>query len=132
MNVMRRLTARLDEMVSLFSRLRSRAPMLETVESSFGTASFAELCALSTAEQTAVNAFYESLGELRWYVSYTEDMPQLVRSTATQHLRRLEFAYTRLIELLGAPDSDAGPVVDVDFVETAPPAISSGPKTQRK
>ena len=39
-NVMRRLEARHAEMVALFSRLRDRAPMLETVHSWFDTAGF--------------------------------------------------------------------------------------------
>lgn len=132
MNVMRRLTARLEEMVALFSRLRSRAPMLETLHSTFGTASFADLAMLTITEQTAVNAFYESLSELRWYASYTEDMPQLVRSTVAQHLRKLQFAYARLIEVMGAPGADAGPVVDVDFVEAPTAALATAAKRTRR
>src|SRR5512140_2628852 len=131
-NVMRRLAARREEMVTLFSRLRQREPMLETVESWFGSIGFGELCALPARSQAAVNAFYESLGELRWYLQYTEDMPLTVRKTALQHQRRLEVAYARLIEVLGAPDPDGAPVVDADVVareEKSAPALASGSKS---
>lgn len=115
-NVLRRLAARHDEMVTLFSRLRSRAPLLETIASTFQTAEFEALAGLTRKEQTAVNAFYESLDELRWYLQYTEDMPLMVRKTATQHLLRLQRVYALLVAALGTPSPDASPVVEVEVV----------------
>lgn len=134
-NVMRRLAARRDEMVTLFSRLRSREPMLETIQSWFGSISFAELSALPRAEQSAVNAFYASLEELRWYLRYTEDMPGTVHKTALRHCRRLELAFGRLVDALGPPTPDGAPVVDADVVarvEPAPrPVLASGSRPRR-
>src|SRR5688572_27011204 len=77
-NVLRRLVSRHQDMVGRFSRLRDRAPMLETVKSWFLTISFADLSSLSPEEQGAGNTFYEQLAELRWYLQYTEDMPTQV------------------------------------------------------
>lgn len=125
-NVMRRLDARVDEMVSLFSRLRDRTPMLETIRSSFATCTFHDLTRLTIAEQSAVNAFYESLAELRWYLSYTEEMPQQVRKNVTRHHRLLQSAYLRLLDGLGAPSAEAGPVVDSEVIEREVPALVSG------
>lgn len=134
-NVLRRLTARHDEMITLFSRLRTREPLLQTVASWFGSIDFDSLAALTRAEQVAVNAFYESLAELRWYLQYTEDMPLTVRKTALQHLRRLQLAYDGLVRALGPPSPDAGPVVEVEVEEPrpraapAPRALPSGGKS---
>ena len=116
-NVMRRLDQRLPEMVALFSRLRDRAPMLQTVHSWFTTADFADLALLEPAEQQAVNAFYEELGELRWYLQYTEDMPALVRQKVTNFVRRLEEAHMKLTQIIGPPDADGAPVVEAVVVE---------------
>lgn len=129
-NVMRRLAARREEMVALFSRLRDREPMLETVRSWFGSVTVGELATLSVVEQSCVNSFYESLAELRWYLRYTEDMPGTVQKTAGQHQRQLTEAYSRLIAALGPPSADGAPVVDVEVVarEEPPvrPALTSG------
>jgi len=128
-NVVRRLGAHIEEMVALFSRLRNRQPMLETIQSGFGTLASSDLAQLPRREQSAVNAFYESLGELRWYLQYTEDMPGTVRKTALQHRRRLEHAFTKLIDALGSPAPDGAPVVDGDLVRVepdAPKALASG------
>ncbi|MDQ3264047.1 MAG: hypothetical protein M3Y59_10355 [Myxococcota bacterium] len=130
-NVMRRLAARKDEMVTLFSRLRDRSPMLEPLASWFSSVQFEALATLDLREQSAVNAFYESLGELRWYLQYTEDMPLTVRKNAGLHLRRLELAYTHLVGALGLPSPEGAPVVDADVVHAEPAepaALVSGGK----
>src|SRR4051812_19933599 len=100
-NVMRRLAARREQMVSLFSRLRDREPMLSTVHSWFETVEFNALLSLSPEEQRAVNDFHHVLGELRWYLRYTEDMPSTVRTIVTQHTRALAAEYAKLISVLG-------------------------------
>jgi len=119
-NVMRRLEARQDEMVRLFSRLRDRTPMLETLANWFSSVQFEALAALDLRDQSAVNAYYESLGELRWYLQYTEDMPLTVRKTARQHLLRLQLAYANLVDALGRPSPEGAPVVDADVVARGP------------
>ena len=82
-NVMARLEGRLEEGVSLFSRRRDREPLLGTVQSLFASISFGELSVLEPEEQLAASEFHELLGELRFYLHYTEDMPgQLERRVA--------------------------------------------------
>lgn len=115
-NVMRRLLARHQEMVALFSRLRDRNPMLETVKSWFLTISFADLSILSPSEQGAVNAFYMKLDELRWYLQYTEDMPNQVQLRVAQHVLALELAHRKLSAVIGPPDAEGAPVVDAEVV----------------
>jgi hypothetical protein len=114
-NVMRRLDARAAEMVALFSRLRDRAPMLETVHAWFESAGFAE-----PAEQAVVNAFHEELGELRWYFQYTEDMPGTVQTTTAARLKRLHESHARLEAVIGAPQGKVAPAVEVEIVVHPP------------
>lgn len=115
-NLMARLAARHDAMVSLFSRLRDRNPLLQTVHSWFLTADFAELAALEPFEQNAVNQFYSLVGELRWYLQYTEDMPALVRQKVTNFVRRLREAHLKLTQVIGPPDAAGAPVVEGQVV----------------
>lgn len=100
-NVIRRLTARRQEMVVLFSRLRDRGPLLSASESWFPTATFGELAALEPAEQRAVNQFYELLGELRWYLLYTQDMPLQLQGRIDAFVERLETDQRLLLAVLG-------------------------------
>jgi hypothetical protein len=114
-SVMTRLGARHDDMVALFSRLRDRSPMLETIDSWFLTISFGELAALTPAEQKAADDFYTLLGELRWYLQYTDDMPGLVQTRVTQFVRKMETAHRKLGLTIGPIARDA-PVVDGEVV----------------
>jgi hypothetical protein len=115
-NVMVRLRTRQDEMVSLFSRLRDRGPLVETVRCWFTTISFGELSMLSPAEQLAANGFYELLGEVRWYLQYTEDMPGQVQLRLGAHVRKLEERHAGLVAALGPPDASGAPVVNAEII----------------
>jgi hypothetical protein len=110
--MMKRLRQRKDEMLSLFSRLRDRTPMTETVRTSFDSIRFGELALLTPKEQLMVHRFYDLLDQLRWYVRYTEDMPSKVEQTLAIHIRRLEEGYLALQAMLGPPQGEGGPVVD--------------------
>ena len=110
--VMKRLEQKQDEAVSLFSRLRTREPLIELCRSRFVTTGFAELVRLSAKEQQAICAFHDVLGELRWYVSYTEDMPSTVRTTVSQLARRLDELHHRVRATLGPPEGEGHPVID--------------------
>ena len=130
-NVVRRLAQRQEEMVALFSRLRDRSPMLETVHSWFDSAGFPDLVLLEPGEQAVVNAFYEELGELRWYFQYTEDMPNTVLTTVAARVKRLGEAHARLVGIIGAPEEHGAPAVVAEVVVHEPPppiALPAGKK----
>ena len=75
-NVMARLRERMEEMVTLFSRLRDRSPLLDGDRQRLSDGHLrASWRCFRPIEQRAVNEFYELLGDLRWYMQYTEDMP---------------------------------------------------------
>lgn len=110
--VMQRLTAKQDEAVGLFSRLRTREALIELCRSDFMTAPFAELSKLEPKEQAATAAFHDALHELRWYVSYTEDMPSTVKVTVAQYVRRLDELHHALRVTLGPPEALGHRVID--------------------
>lgn len=123
--IMRRLGARRDEMFTLFSRLRSREPMLSTIATRFTSATFHDLVHLPEREQAVVHGFYERLDEMRWYFTYTEDMPSTVQQTFTALHRRLEEAYRLLVVALGPPVPP-----DVAVVEAEPVRQEDAEKTE--
>jgi hypothetical protein len=115
-NLMKRLLVRQTEMVALFSRMRSRAPMLEAVRTWFGTVTFGELVVLEPVEQRAVSHFYEVVDEVRWYLEYTEDMPGTVLQKLAKRVVQLEKAHRALVEVIGPPHADGVRVVDAEVV----------------
>lgn len=128
-NIMRRLEARQDEMISLFSRLRSREPLLSTIATRFTSATFHDLLHLPAREQSVVNQFYERLDELRWYFTYTEDMPSTAQQTLTTLHRRLQEAHRKLVDGIGHPATlDGNVVVDAEVVHRDEPATPDAPR----
>ena len=111
--VMKRLVAKQDEAVGLFSRLRTREGMVELCRSGFTTITFSELVRLEPREQQAVEAFHQVLNELRWYVRYTEDMPSTVKSTVTLYVARLDELHHLLNAAIGPPDAKGHRVIDL-------------------
>ncbi|MFT3707045.1 MAG: hypothetical protein QM817_05185 [Archangium sp.] len=110
--IMKRIAVKQDEAVGLFSRLRTREGMIELCRSTFGSVTFSELARLNPPEQTAAFDFHEQLDAMRWYVSYTEDMPSTVKSTVSQHVRRLEELHRTLTTRIGPPDAGGHPVIE--------------------
>ncbi|MFB1482152.1 hypothetical protein [Corallococcus sp. RDP092CA] len=136
--IMRRLAARRDEMFLLFSRLRSRDPLVETVASRYADGAFAQLIHLTEQEQAVVDHFYARLDELRWYFTYTEDMPGTAHQTFGALHRRLEESYRLFVETLGLPvQPDGTRVVNAEAVrreDTAPEAtpVALAPVSRRR
>ncbi|MFY1829274.1 hypothetical protein ACN47A_25375 [Myxococcus fulvus] len=115
--IMRRLEARRDEMFALFSRLRSRGPLLETIASRYAEGAFEQLIHLPEQEQAVVDRYYTHLDELRWYFTYTEDMPGTAQVNFIKLHKRLEESYRVLVVTLGPPVSaDGARVVDAEVL----------------
>ncbi|MBL8955202.1 MAG: hypothetical protein JNK82_30775 [Myxococcaceae bacterium] len=117
--VMKRLATRQTEMVRLFSRLRDRSPLLEVVHSWFSTISFGELAAIEPHEQKAVNAFYELLSDLRWYLQYTEDMPLQVQQRVVKFAHELRAAHRALTEVIGPAEAEGAEVIEAQVLKKA-------------
>ena len=117
--VMKRLESRHGEMVRLFSRLRDRSPLLEVVHSWFESITFTELAAIEPHEQKAVNVFYDLLGDLRWYLQYTEDMPLQVQQRVVKFLHELRVAHRALTEVIGPADAGGAEVIEARVLRKA-------------
>lgn len=115
--VMSRLEQRADQVVGLFSRLRDRGPLLAITHSLGPTLAFPELAALEPPLQLVVLTFYEALARLRWYLTYTEDMPGQLSMNLVRHRRLLASAYAKLHAALGDAAFDE---LDPDIVDAAP------------
>lgn len=118
MTVMTRLSRRHAEMVQLFSRLRDRGPLVAAVHSWFQTITFTELSQLEPHEQSAVNVFYELLGDLRWYLQYTEEMPLQVQQRVVKFVRELQKAHRVLTDVIGPADGEGAAVIEAQVVRT--------------
>lgn len=110
--VMARLERRAGEVVGLFSRLRDRGPLLAVTHSLGPTITFVELTALEPDIQLAVLTFYEALARLRWYLTYTEDMPGQLAKALVRHRQVLAMAYRALTAALGRVE-----LADLDVVD---------------
>ncbi|AEI66842.1 hypothetical protein [Corallococcus macrosporus] len=130
--IMRRLDARKDEMFGLFSRLRSREPLLGTIASRYASGAFDQLIHLPEQEQAVVDHFYSRLDELRWYFTYTEDMPGTAQLIFSKLHKRLEESYRVLVVTLGPPvPPDGARVVDVEAVRQDAAEASSKKRLER-
>jgi hypothetical protein len=129
---MARLTAKADEMVSLFSRTRDRLPMRTVLASWFESVTFPELTNLDPREQRAAIEFYERVADLRWYVTYTEDMPGQIRASVSHFQGHLESAFRTLIATLGPPEAEGVPVVQATVVSRKGPQKSRRPHLKRR
>lgn len=107
-----RLSAHSDEMIRLFSRLRDRSPLLTATHTLWPSVGFDSLATLPAVEQRAAVVFFELVGELRWYLSYTEDMPTQLRSAVAGFIERLQQACAALIGVLGPLEADGERIVD--------------------
>lgn len=110
--VMRKLQSKQDEAVGLFSRLRTREGMIDLCKSLYTGITFGELVRLEPSEQEAVHAFHHVLHELRWYVTYTEDMPSTVKSTVTLYVSRLEDLHRQLNAVIGPPEAKGARIIE--------------------
>lgn len=110
--VLRKLQTKQDEAVGLFSRLRTREGMIDLCKSLYTGITFGELVRLEPSEQEAVHAFHHVLHELRWYVTYTEDMPSTVKSTVTLYVSRLEDLHRQLNAVIGPPEAKGARIIE--------------------
>ena len=106
----------------LFSRLRSREPS-GALATHYSSATYHDLVHLPAREQSVVDHFYECLDALRWYFTYTEDMPSTAQQTFNTLHRRLEEAHRLLVTTLGHPVTPDGvTIVEGEVLRRAEPA----------
>lgn len=66
---------RLEFMVTIWSRHRSREPFLDTLFTRYRTAALPDLLLLEGEQVRALESFYAIVDDLRLYLTWTDDMP---------------------------------------------------------
>lgn len=104
------LRERLDFMVTIWSRHRSREPFLDTLFTRWRTAALPDLVLLEPEQVRALEGFYAVVDDLRLYLTWTDDMPVTLRDALEARLNELtEFAEGAITALgVQLPDEVAG------------------------
>lgn len=104
----RRITADLHRrrglLVELWGRHRVRTPFLDTVFQRYRTVTMSEMLMLDCGQAEAVEHFYAELDDLRFYLTYTEDMPRSLMVALDSALIRLNQVAIEALNQLGIPD----------------------------
>lgn len=103
------LLRRRDLLVHVWSKSRVRAPFLDTTFSRYRSLPMTDLLVLDSDEVRAVEAFYREMDDLRFYLAYTEDMPQSLATVLDGSLARLVPMATRVLTSLGQDGLEDGP-----------------------
>lgn len=103
------LSERLDFMVSVWSKHRSREPFLDTLFTRWRTADLGDLTLLEPAQVHALEGFYAIVEDLKLYLTWTEDMPVTLRDALAARLVDLTDAGERAISTLNVDLPGADP-----------------------
>jgi hypothetical protein len=83
-NLLNRIDIRFSEVMDDFSLKRDRSIFKEIFFSRYEKMTMSELAHLSSEIIELANYFYQSVNELYWYVSHTQDMPNTIEDEATR------------------------------------------------
>jgi hypothetical protein len=92
-NLFRRLASRKNEYIMIFALKRSREHFNTVFASRYEQAGFDELAYCSEETITALDQFYSHVEEIKWYLDYTEDMPNMVEDELSRMFHKLEEYY---------------------------------------
>ncbi|MEI6092500.1 MAG: hypothetical protein WCQ47_02315 [bacterium] len=84
---------RKDVLFKLWSKERTREPLLKTLHSRFFDLDFHSLILLPKSLFKKIDSFYKTLDDLTFYVTYTEDMPHTMKSTFDMFLKELKHKF---------------------------------------
>ena len=83
-NLLDRIEQRFGEVMDDFSLKRDRSIFKEIFYSRYENMTMSELAHLSSEIIELANFFYQSVNELYWYLSHTQDMPNTIEDEATR------------------------------------------------
>jgi len=81
---------RKDILFKLWTKERVREPLLRVLHTRFFELGFENLILLPRKAEKKVETFYRSLDEFIFYVTYTEDMPETMKSKFEAYVRELK------------------------------------------
>lgn len=104
------LRERLEFMVTIWSRHRSREPFLDTLFTRWRTAALPDLVLLEPEQVRALEGFYAVVDDLRLYLTWTDDMPVTLHDALEARLVELTEFAEKAIGALGVqlPEDVAG------------------------
>ncbi len=111
-----RVQLRAPEYMLIFSTKRTREHFKEIFWYRYQQTTISELKLLSTDLIIALDEFYSSVEEIKWYLYYTEDMPTTVEDWLYHKLGQLEKKYFNLEMYLNA-EYDSGSDISNDEVQ---------------
>lgn len=88
-----RLKYRAAEYIGIFALKRNRDHFHDVFRSRYDGTTIDDLKHCSEEALVAIDNFYASVEELRWYLFHTEDMPNTVDETVQRHLHELDRLY---------------------------------------
>jgi len=94
------LEFRRDMLFKLWSKNRTRAPLLQTLRSHYYALSFDQLRLFPAPLARQLDTFYRLLDAFIFYVSYTEDMPQSLQQKFSSFLQELKGRATPVMDAL--------------------------------
>ncbi len=95
------LEGRLDFLVEVWGRYRTRDVFIDTIFDRWRTLSARDLLLLESDTLVKVETFYRTLDQLRLYLAYTEDMPVTLRDRLDRATGRLRTLGDQAIDALG-------------------------------
>lgn len=89
-----------DILYKLWSKERTREPLISVLKSRFYDLSFTDLMFLEKDLNVELDRFYRALSDFKFYVTYTEDMPQTMKNTFNMHFKSLNLLAIKLLNNL--------------------------------
>jgi len=99
-NLFERIYSRRKEYITIFSVHRTRKPFSEVFRSRYDSTTIESLSGCGVETIHALNQFYTEVDELKWYLDYTEDMPNTVEEKVESSVIKLKKLYETLMLFL--------------------------------
>lgn len=101
-NLYERVKDRKNEYLELFSVKRTRAHFPEIFKNRYDEIPFTDLKLCEEELLVALDKFYKTIDEMKWYLMTTEDMPARIDDRVHQLMRELETDYAMIDLYLNA------------------------------
>jgi hypothetical protein len=99
--IVRHMELRKGLLVKLWSRHRAREPFIETLFTRWRTLGLEDLVLLDVDAHEPLERFYEHVDDLRYYLTYTEDMPVTLEDQLEIGIGHLRAAAADALDALG-------------------------------
>ena len=95
-NLFDRIKLKREDYLGIFAIKRTRSHFKDIFESRYSSLGLEDLKKCSEETVILLDKFYKEVGEIRWYLDHTEDMPATVEDKINQHIKELEILFNDL------------------------------------